>query len=112
MINSSDCIRNARECMGLARQANSEEVKVELLQLATAWMELEHELGRKQGPLSLSPDAPGSGVERLKECLSQAEMCRALAADTIHPRRRAQLLELAAEWVLIAGKIEHAANRV
>lgn len=112
MINSSACMRNARECMELSRQANSEEVKVELLQLATAWMELENELGRKQHRLSLSPVAPGNGIERLKECLSQAEMCRALAASTIHPRRRAKLLELAAKWVSIADAIGQAANRV
>lgn len=112
MINWSECIRSARECMELARQANSEEVKVELLQLATAWMELEDELGRKQDPLSLRPVAPGSGIEQLKECLSQAEMCRVLAANTIHPRRRAKLLELAAKWVSIADKIEQATNRV
>ena len=83
--------------MDRARQGGSEEAKVELLQLATAWMELEQELGRKQ--LSPSPETPGGAGERLKECLAHAEMCRALAARSIHPRRKAKLLELAAKWI-------------
>jgi hypothetical protein len=100
MVESRDCIRNAHECMARARRASSEEAKVELLQLATAWMELEDELGRKQ-------DSPASGAsqdadKRVKDCVAHAEMCRALAARSAHPRRKAKLLELAAKWIAMA----------
>lgn len=90
--------------MQRAEQATNEEAKLELLQLATAWMELEQEVGRK-------PDAalPQSGTQRqamlrTKECLAHAEMCRALAARSSHLRRKAKLLELAAKWLAIADK--------
>jgi len=111
MVNSSDCIRNARQCMEQAGRAGTEDVKVELLQLATAWLELEEELGRKQNLSSPSPGAPGNVTERLKECLAHAEMCQALAARSVHPRRSAKLLELAAKWVVIADNTDQAKKR-
>ena len=93
--------------MERAGRALSEDVKVELLQLATAWMELESETGRKQDAFLPASDASG---KRVRECLAHAEMCRALSASTIHPRRKAKLLDLAAKWVVLAENIGQPEN--
>lgn len=89
--------------MERAGQAKSEDAKAELLQLATAWLELAEAADLKQDPPPPGPGASGDAAQRLKECLAHAEMCRVLAARTVHPQRKARLLELAAKWATTAG---------
>jgi hypothetical protein len=45
-------------------------------------------------------------MKRLKEYLEHAHSCRVLAAKTGDPRRRAELLELAAKWTFLADERE------
>lgn len=101
-ITLDDCIAKAHECRERAVRATSEEAKAELLRLATEWLELAEELARRRDPLSPDSHAPAKAKNRVKQCLAHAELCRALAAQTIHASRKASLLQLASKWALMA----------
>jgi len=45
-------------------------------------------------------------MERVKEYLAQAEMCRSLAHQATDPKRKEELLELAANWASLAEERE------
>lgn len=45
-------------------------------------------------------------MEHRKECIAHAETCRDLAAKAKHSLRRAELLELAVTWKLLAEQHE------
>ena len=45
-------------------------------------------------------------MERVKEYLAQAEMCRSLANQATDPKRKEELMELAANWASLAEERE------
>jgi hypothetical protein len=48
-MNSEECLKRAQDCMEQASRAKSEEAQAELLQLATAWMQIAEEIDGVQG---------------------------------------------------------------